>query len=128
MIENILKFELFLFYRRFASNIATILILLIPSLSYGQSFLCWPWSNVVTGSEIGESFTSQINDDGISFFGEERPVAFAQLIYSHPLNDIFLAGSGEIVTAGPEGQRVRINVYLPNKAVKFFVTTSCSRI
>ena len=122
------KFYLFLLNRRFTANIAIILILFLPSLSYGQSLLCWPWSNVVTGSEIGDSFTSQINDGGISFFGEKRPVAFAQLIYSHPLNDIFLAGSGEIVTAGLEGQRVRINVYFPNKAVKFFVTTSCSRV
>ena len=128
MSENMFKF------RKFCSKIILGLLILLmqfflqPSLSYSQNFLCRPWFNVLTGIEIGNSFTSQIRDGGISFLGEERPLAFAQLIYSHPLNDIFLAGSGEIVTAGPEGERIRINVYFPNKAVKFFVTASCSRV
>ncbi len=122
------KFKGFGFNRKFILKMAVILSFLLPSFSYGQNFLCRPWSNVVTGIEIGDSFTFQIKDGGISFFGEQRPIAFAQLIYSHPLNDIFLAGSGEIVTAASEGKRVRINVYFPNKAVQFFVTASCSRV
>ena len=102
--------------------------LFIPSVGYSENFLCRPWSNVVTGIEIGDSFTSQIEDGKIVFLGDQRPIAFAQLIYSHPLNDIFMAASGEIVTAGFEGQKVRISVYFPNKDVRFFVTASCSKV
>ncbi|MDG2473658.1 MAG: hypothetical protein P8M50_00075 [Paracoccaceae bacterium] len=125
--------NLYNFFRTFLSSkcilrIVFSVILSIPSVGYGENFLCRPWSNVVTGIEIGDSFTSQIEDGTISFLGEQRPLAFAQLIYSHPLNDIFMAASGEIVTAGFEGQRVRINVYFPNKEVRFFVTASCSRV
>ena len=59
--------------------------LFLPSLVSGETFLCRPWSNVASGKEIGDSFTSQIEDGKISFLGEQRPLAFAQLIYSHPL-------------------------------------------
>ena len=105
-----------------------IFFLLTPTFVFSDNFLCRPWSNVVTGKEIGESFTSQIVGGVISFLGEKRPLAFAQLIYSHPLNDIFMAASGEIVTAGFEGERIRINVYFPNKQVQFFVTSSCGQV
>ena len=99
-----------------------------PSFCFGDNFLCRPWSNVETGNDIGASFTSKIESGSIFFIGENNPVAIAQLIYSHPLYDIFLAASGEIVTAGLEGKRIRINVYFPNNKVKYFVTTSCSRV
>ena len=102
--------------------------LLGMSPCFGNNFLCRPWSNIVTGAEIGDSFTFDIKDGIIAFRGEEKPVPFAQLIYSHPLNDIFVAASGEVVTAGIEGQRIRVNVYFPNKDAKFFVTASCSRV
>ena len=102
--------------------------LLGVSPSFGNNFLCRPWSNIVTGTEIGDSFTFEIKDGIIAFRGEQKPVPFAQLIYSHPLNDIFIAASGEVVTAGIEGQRIRVNVYFPNKDAKFFVTASCSRV
>ena len=102
--------------------------LLGVSPSFGNNFLCRPWSNVVTGIEIGDSFTFEVKDGIISFRGEQKPVPFAQLIYSHPLNDIFVAASGEVVTAGIEGQRIRVNVYFPNKDANFFVTASCSQI
>ena len=105
-----------------------VLGVLLSSPSFGNNFLCRPWSNIKTGTEIGESFTADIKDGVIAFRGEQKPVSFAQLIYSHPLNDIFVAASGEIVTAGIEGQRIRVNVYFPNKDTKFFVTTSCSRV
>ena len=95
---------------------------------FGNNFLCRPWSNIVTGSEIGDSLTFDIKDGIIAFRGEEKPVPFAQLIYSHPLNDIFVAASGEVVTAGIDGQRIRVNVYFPNRDAKFFVTASCSRV
>ena len=98
------------------------------SPSFGNNFLCRPWSNIVTGAEIGDSFTFEIKDGIIAFRGEQKPVPFAQLIYSHPLNDIFIAASGEVVTAGIEGQRIRVNVYFPNKDANFFVTASCSRV
>ena len=128
MIENVLELKENSLKRKFTLNMIIFLSLALPSFSYGQNFLCRPWLNVATGIEIGTSFSFQIKEGDISFFGEKRPVAFAKLIYSHPLNDIFLAGSGEIVTAGPEGKRVRVNVYFPNKAVKFFVTASCSSV
>ena len=128
MSKTILKSKVSSFKKSLILNMLVFLSLTLPSLSYGENFLCRPWSNVLTGIDIGNSFTSQIRDGGISFLGEKRPVAFAQLIYSHPLNDIFLAASGEIVTASPEGNRVRINVYFPNKAVRYFVTASCSRV
>ena len=128
MSKSIFKFKLSTFKKCFLLNIVVCLSLALPSLGYGENFLCRPWSNVLTGVDIGNSFSTQIRDGGISFLGETRPVAFAQLIYSHPLNDIFLAGSGEIITAGPEGNRVRINVYFPNKAVQYFFTASCSRV
>ena len=102
--------------------------LLGVSPSFGNNFLCRPWSNIVTGAEIGDSFTLDIRDGIIAFRGEEKPVPFAQLIYSHPLNDIFVAASGEVVTAGIDGQRIRVNVYFPNRDAKFFVTASCSRV
>ena len=102
--------------------------LLGVSPSFGDTFLCRPWSNIVTGAEIGDSFTFDIKDGIIAFRGEKKPVPFAQLIYSHPLNDIFVAASGEVVTAGIEGQRIRVNVYFPNKDAKFFVTATCSRV
>ena len=102
--------------------------LLGVSPCFGNNFLCRPWSNIVTGVEIGDSFTFDIKGGIIAFRGEEKPVPFAQLIYSHPLNDIFVAASGEVVTAGIEGQRIRVNVYFPNKDAKFFVTASCSRV
>ena len=60
--------------------------------------------------------------------GSVAATTTTQLIYSHPLNDIFVAASGEVVTAGIEGQRIRVNVYFPNKDTKFFVTASCSRV
>ncbi len=101
---------------------------LLPTCCFSQNFLCRPWVNVVTNKEIGTSFTFKIQDGVISFFGEQRPIAFAQLMYSHPLNDIFLAASGEIVSAGKDGERVRINIYFPNKEIKFFVTASCSQV
>ena len=100
----------------------------LPVLSYSQTLLCRPWLNSATGIAIGESFTSKVTDGVITFFGAKRPVALAQLIYSHPINDIFLAASGEIVTAGLEGQGVRLNVFFPNKEVKFFVTARCSKV
>ena len=128
MSKNIFKFKVCTFKKSFLLNMVVFVSFALPSFSYAENFLCRPWSNVLTGVDIGNSFTSQIRDGGISFLGEKRPVAFAQLIYSHPLNDIFLAGSGEIVTAGPEGNRVRINVYFPNKVVQYFVTSSCSRV
>lgn len=103
-------------------------VLLGVSPSFGDNFLCRPWSNIVSGAEIGDSFTFEIKDGIIAFRGEQKPVPFAQLIYSHPLNDIFIAASGEVVTAGIEGQRIRVNVYFPNKDAKFFVTASCSRV
>ena len=102
-----------------------IMISSSPSLANGQNLLCRPWQNVLTGIAIGESFTAKIDNGLISFFGEHRPTAFGQLIYSHPLNDIFIAASGELVAAGYEGTSVRVNVYYPNQDVKFFVTTSC---
>ena len=125
-IESIVKS----FFSRFNfwPNLLAFAFLLFPFFCYGQNYLCRPWSNVVTGVEIGASFTSKIENGIISFFGEQRPLAFAQLIYSHPLNDIFMAASGEIVTASLQGQRIRINVFFPNKEVKFFVTASCSRV
>ena len=105
-----------------------LIFFLMPSVSYSQSLLCRAWINVSSGLEIGQSFTSKIDGGVITFFGEQRPVSSAQLIYSHPLHDIFMAASGEIVTASLEGQRVRINVYFPSKEIKFFVTSSCSKI
>ena len=98
---------------------------LYPSLSFGSNFLCRPWINVLTGEEIGASFTSKISDGVISFLGSERPVALAQLIYSHPLNDIFIAASGELVTASIEEEQVIIDVFFPQKEVRFFVRTRC---
>ncbi len=112
----------------FVLIIILLTVFCMPSLSYSQNLLCRPWSNTTTGTEIGDSFTSKVSDGVISFFGESRPIALAQLIYSHPINDIFLAASGEIVTAGFEGQGVRLNLYFPNKEVKFFVTARCSKV
>ena len=109
-------------------SLLTLSLIWIDAYAYGDSFLCRPWLNVASGDQIGDSFTSEIKDGVISFLGVKKPISFAQLIYSHPLNDIFLAGSGELVTAGLEGSRVRVNVYFPNKEAQFFVTTSCSRI
>ena len=109
-------------------SLLALSLIWINSYAYGDSFLCRPWLNVNSGEQIGDSFTSEIKDGVISFLGAKKPISFAQLIYSHPLNDIFLAGSGELVTAGLEGARVRVNVYFPNKDARFFVTTSCSRI
>ena len=99
-----------------------------PSLCLSQALLCRPWQNVFSNTKIGESFTSKIENGLISFFGEERPVSHAQLIYSHPLHDIFLAASGEIVTAALEGGGVSIKVYFPSTEVKFFVTASCRKV
>ena len=126
--------DFFVTFIRFCSRLISILIVVFGLLFYtsspnfGQDLLCRPWSNTVTGAEIGDSFTAKISDDVISFFGDQRPIAFAQLIYSHPLNDIFMSASGELVTAGFEGQRIRVNVYFPNQQVTFFVTSSCSKV
>ena len=109
-------------------KLSFVVILFKPTVCYCEIFLCRPWMNSVSGISIGESFTSKIQDNVISFLGEERPLSLAQLIYSHPLHDIFMAASGEIVTAGFNGRRIKINVYYPNKDVKFFVTTSCSKV
>lgn len=126
------RFGIMIYNWRLKNNLISVSFLvlgvLLASPSFGNNFLCRPWSNIVTGVEIGDSFTSDIKDGVIAFRGKQKPVSFAQLIYSHPLNDIFVAASGEIVTAGIEGQRIRVNVYFPNKDTKFFVTTSCSRV
>jgi hypothetical protein len=52
--------------------------LLLASPSFGNNFLCRPWTNAVTGDEIGDSFTFQIQDGIIAFRGEQKPVPFAQ--------------------------------------------------
>ena len=119
-------------YTRFRKHLILAIItsyfLCAPAASYSQNLLCRPWSNTATGVEIGDSFTSKVTDGLITFFGDHKPVAIAQLIYSHPTNDVFLAASGELVTAGIEGQGVRLNVYFPNKEVRFFVTARCSKV
>ena len=55
--------------------------LLGVSPCFGNNFLCRPWSNIVTGVEIGDSFTFDIKDGIIAFRGEEKPVSFAQFIF-----------------------------------------------
>ena len=114
--------------KRFILTIFLSTILLLPSAGHSQNLLCRPWQNVSNGIEIGESFTAKIKDGLISFYGEQKPVSFGQLIYSHPLNDIFIAASGELVVAGFEGKGIRVKVYFPNKKVQFFVTTSCVKV
>ncbi len=128
MIQKNKHFDDSRLQKHFILAMVTSFFLCVPAVSYSQNLLCRPWSNTATGIEIGESFTSKVTDGVITFFGDHRPVALAQLIYSHPINDVFLAASGELVTAGIEGQGVRLNVYFPNKEVRFFVTARCSKV
>ena len=78
--------------------------------------------------EAGREFISEIKDGTIVFLGDKKPVSLALLIYSHPSNDIFMAASGELVTAGPRENGIRIQVFFPNKDTFFFIFTSCKRI
>ena len=98
------------------------------SYSHANSFLCQPWKNSDAREKIGESFISEIKDGTIVFLGDKKPVSLALLIYSHPSNDIFMAASGELVTAGPRENGIRIQVFFPNKDTFFFIFTSCKRI
>ncbi len=118
------------FFRQllFPTVVFYLSISFLTSYAHADSFLCLPWKNSNTRSKIGESFLLEINHGVISFRGENKPISFAQFIYSHPLHDIFLAGSGEIVTAGLKGQQVHLNVFFAQSDVRFFVMTTCKRV
>ncbi|MEE2774789.1 MAG: hypothetical protein VYE27_07745 [Pseudomonadota bacterium] len=93
-------------------------------------FLCRPWVNLGDGGDqfARASFTSKIENGTISFFGEQRPVAIATTIATHPIYDIFLAATGEVVVAAPvDDQKIKINIYFPNKNYTFFLKTFCNR-
>jgi hypothetical protein len=119
------------FYKNMVSLLVLVLFFWIPCKAVlGEVFLCRPWGSVGSGGErfIGESFTSKIENGTISFFGDKRPVRFATMIATHPVHDIFLATTGEVLSATPMGNnQIKISIYFPNREYSFFLKTFCNQ-
>ena len=75
-----------------------ILFLISSSVATSQDFFCRPWLKVSDREFFGESFSLKIENGEIFIRGASSPINFANLIYSHPLYDVFMAPSGEIIT------------------------------
>jgi hypothetical protein len=97
-------------------------------VSFSQDFLCRPWVKMSEREQFGESFRVKIENGDILLIGSSNPVNFAKLIYSHPLYDVFMAASGEIITAGVSGLNIKVKIYFPNEDNFYFITTKCTGI
>ena len=101
------------------------LLTMCLGMAFSQDFFCRPWLQIPDRETFGESFSIKIENGEIFIRGISSPISYAKLIYSHPLYDVFMAGSGEIITAGVIEPNVKLNIFFPNEDIFYFVKTSC---
>ncbi len=95
------------------------------NLLLAQDFFCRPWLKVDNRETFGESFSIKIENGDVFIRGTSSPITNAKLVYTHPLYDVFMSASGEIVTAGVTNGELKLNMFFPNEDIFYFITTSC---